>query len=147
MSRSYGNILKCESHPYAPLIEDHRAGDMVCTECGLVVGDRIIDVSSEWRTFANSEKESTDMCRVGAAMDPNNEGDLSTTIGRATGSAGFDENGKPIYRSKNIESSSDKARRMATREIMEMAERLSVDKSIVVSNLKKIFFLILISIF
>ena len=29
-----------------------------------------------------------------------NGADLSTTIGRATGSAGFDENGKPIYRNK-----------------------------------------------
>ena len=29
-----------------------------------------------------------------------NGSDLSTTIGRATGSAGFDENGKPIYRNK-----------------------------------------------
>lgn len=28
---------------------------------------RIIDVSSEWRTFANTDKESKDMCRVGAA--------------------------------------------------------------------------------
>jgi hypothetical protein len=27
---------------------------------------RIVDVSSEWRTFANSEKEGVDMCRVGA---------------------------------------------------------------------------------
>jgi hypothetical protein len=27
--------------------------------------------------------------------------DLSTTIGRATGSAGFDENGMPLYRNKN----------------------------------------------
>ena len=39
---------------------------MICSECGLVVGDRIIDVGSEWRTFAN-DKESTDMTRVGAA--------------------------------------------------------------------------------
>ena len=33
--------------------------------------------------------------------DPNAEStDLSTTIGRATGSAGFDENGVPIYRNR-----------------------------------------------
>ena len=41
------------------------------------------------------------MCRVGAVEDPTLGGsDLSTSIGRATGSAGFDENGKPIYRNK-----------------------------------------------
>ena len=127
-----GNILKCESHPDAFLIEDHRAGDMICSQCGLVVGDRIIDVGSEWRTFAN-DKESTDMTRVGAAEDPTMDGnDLSTTIGRATGSAGFDANGLPIYRNRNLESSYEKAKRKANREIKEMAERLSADQSIIV---------------
>jgi len=131
VSRGLGNILKCESHPDAVLIEDHRAGDMICSQCGLVVGDRMIDVSSEWRTFA-SDKESTDMTRVGAAEDPTMDGnDLSTTIGMATGSAGFDANGVPIYRNRNFESSSDKAKRKANREIKEMAERLSADQSII----------------
>ena len=32
--------VTCPDHPEAPLIEDHHAGDMVCPECGLVVGDR-----------------------------------------------------------------------------------------------------------
>lgn len=131
MSRNCGSILKCESHPDAILVEDHRAGDMICSQCGLVVGDRIIDVGSEWRTFAN-DKESTDMTRVGAAEDPTMDGnDLSTTIGRATGSAGFDAAGMPIYRNRNTESASDKAKRKANREIKEMAERLSADQSII----------------
>lgn len=34
--------LVCPNHPKAHLIEDHRAGDVVCPECGLVVGDRLI---------------------------------------------------------------------------------------------------------
>ncbi|CAF0776442.1 unnamed protein product [Brachionus calyciflorus] len=130
MSR-FSGTLRCESHPDAPLIEDHRAGDMICSECGLVVGDRCVDVGSEWRTFAN-DKESTDMTRVGAAEDPTMEGqDLSTTIGRATGSAGFGENGLPIYRNRNIETAAEKAKRKANREIKEMAERLSADQSII----------------
>ena len=45
----------CAAHPDAALIEDYRAGDQICSECGLVVGDRVIDVGSEWRTFS-SEK-------------------------------------------------------------------------------------------
>lgn len=32
--------LFCPSHPQAHLIEDHRAGDVICPDCGLVVGDR-----------------------------------------------------------------------------------------------------------
>lgn len=132
-SRSYGNTIRCESHPDAALIEDHRAGDMICSECGLVIGDRVVDVGSEWRTFAN-DSESKDMSRVGAIEDPSMGGaDLSTTIGRATGSAGFDENGMPLYRNKNTESAADKAKRKANREIKEMAERLSADQSIISS--------------
>ena len=39
MSR-YVKQLACRFHPEATLVEDYRAGDMVCPECGLVVGDR-----------------------------------------------------------------------------------------------------------
>ena len=57
----------------------------------------MIDVSSEWRTFAN-DTESIDMCRVGAVEDPRHEGrDLTTRIGAATGFAGFDANGRQLY--------------------------------------------------
>jgi len=74
------------------------------------------------------------MTRVGAAEDPTMDGnDLSTTIGRATGSAGFDASGMPIYRNRIVESSYDKARKRANREIKEMSERLSADQSIIVS--------------
>jgi hypothetical protein len=32
--------LACRYHPDAELIEDYRAGDIICSQCGLVVGDR-----------------------------------------------------------------------------------------------------------
>lgn len=38
--------LKCPSHPDAHLIEDYHAGDMVCPECGLVVGDRLVKLTA-----------------------------------------------------------------------------------------------------
>ena len=31
--------------------EDASAGDMVCQDCGLVVGDRIVRTDKEWREF------------------------------------------------------------------------------------------------
>ena len=56
-------------------------GDMICTECGLVVADRVIDVGSEWRTFSN-DTESKDMCRVGDVENRLLSGsDLTTIIG------------------------------------------------------------------
>ncbi|PRD32683.1 UNVERIFIED_CONTAM: TfIIB [Trichonephila clavipes] len=39
MNKSYGAAVVCPYHPDASLIEDYRAGDMICSECGLVVGD------------------------------------------------------------------------------------------------------------
>ncbi|CAF5048461.1 unnamed protein product, partial [Rotaria socialis] len=36
----YMQTLACRFHPDAPLIEDYRAGDMICPMCGLVVGER-----------------------------------------------------------------------------------------------------------
>ena len=56
---SYLRQIHCPDHPKSPLIDDYRAGDMVCSMCGLVVGDRTIDVSSEWRTFSNDGKNAT----------------------------------------------------------------------------------------
>ena len=84
------NKVVCYAHPEAHLIEDYRAGDMICSECGLVVGDRVIDVGSEWRTF-NNEKSGVDPSRVGGPENPLlSGGDLSTMIGPGTGSASFD---------------------------------------------------------
>ena len=57
----------CRYHPDSFLIEDYSAGDQICSECGLVVGSRVIDVSAEWRSF---EGANSDPCRVGASEDP-----------------------------------------------------------------------------
>lgn len=39
---SFKDRVVCHHHPDAPLIEDYRAGDMICSECGLIVGDRYV---------------------------------------------------------------------------------------------------------
>ena len=35
-------LVCCQDHPFDPLIEDHRVGDQICSQCGLVVGDRYV---------------------------------------------------------------------------------------------------------
>lgn len=35
-------VITCHRHPNADLVEDYHAGDMICPECGLVVGDRCV---------------------------------------------------------------------------------------------------------
>ncbi len=34
--------VNCKYHPDANLIEDYRAGDTICGDCGMVVGDRSV---------------------------------------------------------------------------------------------------------
>jgi len=121
--------IVCREHPEAPLIEDYRAGDMICSACGLVVGDRVVDVGSEWRTFSN-EKSNTDPSRVGASENPLLNGtDLSTIIAR-TGMESS-EDGGPKYQNRKHMSSSDRALINAFKEISNMADRINLLKTIV----------------
>ncbi|BFZ20288.1 hypothetical protein BsWGS_23327 [Bradybaena similaris] len=124
--------LFCREHPDAILVEDYHAGDMICPMCGLVVGDRVIDVGSEWRTFSN-EKDTKDNSRVGAAENPLFDGgDMSTMIATGTASESMkDEFGKPLYKNRRAVSSSDRALITAYREIAQMADRLNLPKMLV----------------
>lgn len=47
------------------LYEDHASGDLLCDSCGLVLQQRSIDQSSEWRTFSNDDQGNDDPSRVG----------------------------------------------------------------------------------
>ncbi|CAG8668930.1 4348_t:CDS:1, partial [Ambispora leptoticha] len=74
-------------NPVPNIIEEFANGDLVCGDCGLVLGDRIIDTRSEWRTFANDEGD--DPSRVGAAANPLLDGaQLDTVISRKDGGSG-----------------------------------------------------------
>lgn len=130
-SRGPGARVCCPAHPEAHLVEDYRAGDMICPECGLVVGDRVVDVGSEWRTFSN-EKSNSDPSRVGASENPLLSGsDLSTIIGRSSSDVAFDESGNAKYQNRKHMSSSDRALINAFREISNMADRINLPKQIV----------------
>lgn len=77
------NILICpDCKEYPPnLVEEFSSGDMVCDSCGLVVGERIIDTRSEWRTFSNDDQNTDDPSRVGEGPNLLLEGSqLETTI-------------------------------------------------------------------
>jgi transcription initiation factor TFIIB len=54
----------CKEDP-PELYEDHASGDLMCANCGLVLSQRTIDMSSEWRTFSNDDQGNDDPSRVG----------------------------------------------------------------------------------
>ena len=70
----------CKEFP-PNLVEEFSSGDMVCGSCGLVLGDRIVDTRSEWRTFSNDDQGNDDPSRVGEGANPLlNGSQLATTI-------------------------------------------------------------------
>jgi len=82
--------LMCKDCKEVPpnLVEEFSSGDMVCGSCGLVLGDRIVDTRSEWRTFSNDDQGNDDPSRVGDG--PNlllNGSQLQTTIAFGDGNA------------------------------------------------------------
>ena len=82
-SQNLNQKLLCKDCREDPpnLIEEFSSGDMVCGTCGLVLGDRIVDTRSEWRTFSNDDQGNDDPSRVGDGANPLlNGSQLSTTI-------------------------------------------------------------------
>ncbi|KAL3308590.1 Transcription initiation factor IIB [Cichlidogyrus casuarinus] len=105
---------------------------MVCSQCGLVVAERVIDVSSEWRTFSN-DANAKDNSRVGAAENSLlSGGDISTMISGPSYSDArqLDANGKALYKNRRNIKGSDRALLGAFREIGQMADRLNLPKSV-----------------
>ncbi|SMR48178.1 unnamed protein product [Zymoseptoria tritici ST99CH_3D1] len=87
----------CREDP-PELREDHASGDLICENCGLVLQQRSIDTSSEWRTFSNDDQGNDDPSRVGDG--PNallNGAQLNTNI--AFGDGGM--RSKELHRAQN----------------------------------------------
>eukprot|EP00126_Sphaerothecum_destruens_P010086 Sdes_comp20672_c0_seq2m16079 len=86
---AYRTVVSCSNcgNDDPDIIEDFTAGDLICADCGLVLGDRVIDMRSEWRTFSNDNSGAKDQSRVGDASDSilSDEAQLSTMISKVPG--------------------------------------------------------------
>ncbi|KAK7696310.1 hypothetical protein QCA50_000964 [Cerrena zonata] len=115
--------------PNPNIIEEFSSGDLVCGTCGLVLGDRVVDTRSEWRTFANDEGD--DPSRVGAASDPLMEGmeQLDTVISFKDGGSGL---ARELQRAASRSSASRSERNLlsAFREIASFCDQFSLPKTI-----------------
>ena len=77
----------CRNDP-PNIIEEYSKGDLVCGDCGTILGDRIVDTRSEWRTFAGDEG-GDDPSRVGDAGNPLLSNLLETSISSQDGRSGM----------------------------------------------------------
>ncbi|KAF9535121.1 cyclin-like protein [Crepidotus variabilis] len=115
--------------PNPHIVEEFGSGDLVCGNCGLVLGDRVVDTRSEWRTFANDEGD--DPSRVGAASDPLMEGieQLDTVISFRDGGSGMArELQRAASRSQNTRS--ERNILTAFRDISSWCDQFSLPKTI-----------------
>ncbi|KAI8913964.1 hypothetical protein PhCBS80983_g03018 [Powellomyces hirtus] len=112
------------------VVEDFAAGDYICGNCGLVLGARVIDTRSEWRTFSNSDDNTDDPSRVGAAGDPllggMNHID-STIISQRDGGSGTARDLNRVH-GKATNQKSEKSIMTAFKEIQTMCERIGLSK-------------------
>ncbi|PVH87397.1 cyclin-like protein [Cadophora sp. DSE1049] len=118
----------CKEFP-PNLVEEFSSGDMVCGSCGLVLGDRIVDTRSEWRTFANDDQGNDDPSRVGDGANPLlNGSQLTTTIAFQDGNA----RSRDLMRAQN-KSSNDKATKgllAAYKEIGAHCDAVNIPKNV-----------------
>lgn len=115
--------------PNPNIVEEFGSGDLVCGNCGLVLGDRVVDTRSEWRTFANDEGD--DPSRVGAASDPLLDGmeQLDTVISFRDGGSGI---ARELQRAASRSQSSRSERNLLTafRDIGSWCDQFSLPKTI-----------------
>eukprot|EP00118_Oscarella_pearsei_P005736 m.26354 g.26354 ORF g.26354 m.26354 type:complete len:286 (+) comp29263_c0_seq1:225-1082(+) len=104
---------------------------MVCSQCGLVVGDRVVDVGSEWRTFSN-DKSTKDNSRVGSSENPLlSKDDLSTGVAIMPRKAVDSDMGYLNKMNRSSMGGSDKSLIRGFKEISTMADRISLSRTIV----------------
>ncbi|ODV88844.1 hypothetical protein CANCADRAFT_57929 [Tortispora caseinolytica NRRL Y-17796] len=123
-------VLTCpECKIYPPdIVERFSDGDLICGNCGLVLGDKIVDTRSEWRTFANDDQGGDDPSRVGDAANPLlNGSQLDTTIslGQPGSSLGRDLG---RIQSKSVNDKKDLALVSAFTKISSMSEAYQLPK-------------------
>lgn len=109
------------------MVIDHAAGDAICSECGLVLEQRVVDEDSEWRTFSDSA--TSDPVRVGGRSNPLlADGGLYTAISTPNGTQG---GSVPSLRLReNGGANPDRSLLIAFQSIAIMADRLGLVQTI-----------------
>eukprot|EP00658_Telonema_sp_P-2_P028243 TRINITY_DN2167_c0_g2_i1.p1 TRINITY_DN2167_c0_g2~~TRINITY_DN2167_c0_g2_i1.p1 ORF type:complete len:360 (+),score=66.25 TRINITY_DN2167_c0_g2_i1:135-1214(+) len=135
-NRNQGYRCKMCPDDNPDVVEDYATGDAICRGCGLVIEGGIIDMSSEWRTFA-SDGNTADPSRVGAASNPLlNDSGLSTMVARDTGGGGDNPMADNLrkWNNRGAQSSQDRNLINAFREIDRISEHMALPGKIATTS-------------
>ena len=121
-------------------MEDFTAGDLICGNCGLVLGDRVIDTRSEWRNFANSDESGGDPSRVGAAIDPLLGGSAALDSTAISARDGWTGKSRDLSRAHQrvVHSKGEENILTAFKNIQQMGEAISLSR-VVIDSAKQLF--------
>ncbi|MEM1507618.1 MAG: transcription initiation factor IIB [Candidatus Bathyarchaeia archaeon] len=72
-------VDKCPECGSTNLISDPDTGEIICSNCGLVIQESIMDKGPEWRAFTQEEKESRSRVGIPTSFSVHDKG-LSTAI-------------------------------------------------------------------
>ena len=73
---------KCPSCSNKKTITDSESGEVVCSKCGRVLSDKLLETGPEWRTFAADETDTRARTGMPESLARHDRG-LSTIVGRA----------------------------------------------------------------
>lgn len=126
-----GTFLCPSCNEYASLVEDHKAGDQICGNCGAIAQERLISQDAEWRVFSE-DPNSYNKARAGPAYNPLAEYSLTekTRLERDEKEFLWDglRNIEDIfYRLSNGDSSNAPAQQRA-KELFQQAFRMQVEQ-------------------
>ena len=76
------NLAKCPGCKNEKIITDPDSGEVICSKCGRVLSDKLLETGPEWRTFAADETEASARTGMPKSLARHDMG-LSTIIGRA----------------------------------------------------------------
>lgn len=76
------SLSVCSAYGSRNIIRDLESGELVCSDCGLVIADTVVSTRPEWSAF--TEEEHQEMDRVGPPCPPTDRriGVCQSTLGR-----------------------------------------------------------------
>jgi len=126
---THGFVKKCPECGSTKLIYDEQRGEIICSNCGLVIEEKMIDLGQEWRQFEEGEKKS----RGGAPLTMQKfDRGLTTNVGEMSDiySLGSEKKARKFLRLKKwqerVSTSIERNLRLAMAELRRVASYLNL---------------------
>jgi transcription initiation factor TFIIB len=130
---------KCPRCGGSPMVIDSSRGEFFCSNCGLVVKEKIVETGPEWRSFSNEEKDQRSRTGLPTSVAMHDMG-LATMIGGVN----KDASGKSLSgsmkstvermrtwdRRSQVHESADRNLRQAFSELRRFSDKLSVSEAV-----------------